>query len=146
MDEGEAMNDPTPAPGEDSPGYRAGSTEAHAFEEALRDRYRELWADVQRELGKREAYSDLVQQLADPDDLATADLLVDLDIAEITRDLREMRDVQHALERLSRGAYGICEDCGEPIAPARLRVMPQATLCIDCQARREKMQPPAPTL
>ena len=43
-----------------------------------------------------------------------------------------------ALERLRRGEYGICEECDEPIAPARLRVMPEVTTCIRCQDRIEK--------
>lgn len=37
-----------------------------------------------------------------------------------------------ALERLANGSYGQCESCGEPIAPARLLAMPEATRCIDC--------------
>lgn len=43
-----------------------------------------------------------------------------------------------ALERLRRGVYGLCEECGQPIAPARLRVMPEVTTCVRCQDRIEK--------
>ncbi len=44
-----------------------------------------------------------------------------------------------ALERLRGGDYGTCEECGEPIAPARLRVMPEVRTCVRCQDRIERM-------
>jgi DnaK suppressor protein len=40
--------------------------------------------------------------------------------------------VLRALEKLNEGTYGICDSCGQPIAPARLRVSPESVLCIDC--------------
>ena len=43
-----------------------------------------------------------------------------------------------ALERLRGGAYGICQECEEPIAPARLRAMPEVTTCVRCQDRLER--------
>jgi RNA polymerase-binding transcription factor len=43
-----------------------------------------------------------------------------------------------ALERLRTGEYGFCEECGEPIAPARLRAMPEVLTCVRCQDRRER--------
>src|SRR5712692_11512675 len=46
-----------------------------------------------------------------------------------------------ALERLRGGEYGFCEECGEPIAPARLRAMPEVTTCVRCQDRLERMLP-----
>jgi len=43
-----------------------------------------------------------------------------------------------ALERLRGGEYGLCEECNEPIAPARLRAMPEVTTCVRCQDRLER--------
>jgi len=43
-----------------------------------------------------------------------------------------------ALERLREGEYGLCVECGEPIAPARLRVMPEVITCVRCQDRLER--------
>jgi RNA polymerase-binding transcription factor len=43
-----------------------------------------------------------------------------------------------ALERLRGGEYGLCEECEEPIAPARLRAMPEVTTCVRCQDRLER--------
>jgi RNA polymerase-binding transcription factor DksA len=49
----------------------------------------------------------------------------------------ELRAVDEAEKRLASGQYGICEDCGEPIAFDRLLVEPEAIRCVTCQARRE---------
>ena len=45
-------------------------------------------------------------------------------------------DVNAALAKFDKGTYGLCEGCGEPIAPARLEAKPAARLCIDCANRR----------
>ncbi len=50
----------------------------------------------------------------------------------------QLEQVREALIRLDEGTYGNCENCGEPILPARLQAMPQATLCINCQEKLER--------
>ena len=51
--------------------------------------------------------------------------------------LRETLDeVEQALEKLDGGAYGVCEDCGKQINPARLEAKPAARHCIDCASKR----------
>jgi RNA polymerase-binding protein DksA len=50
---------------------------------------------------------------------------------------RQLAEVTRALEDYDAGRYGICRECGEPIAKARLKVMPFATRCVACQARHE---------
>lgn len=45
--------------------------------------------------------------------------------------------VKRALEKMDKGTYGICEQCGDAIDPARLKALPYATLCMSCQARAE---------
>lgn len=45
--------------------------------------------------------------------------------------------LEQALSRLSRGTYGLCTQCGRPIHPDRLAVMPNAPLCIDCARDQE---------
>lgn len=44
----------------------------------------------------------------------------------------QLAEVEAALERLATGAYGVCEQCGQPIAPARLEARPTARTCIKC--------------
>ena len=51
------------------------------------------------------------------------------------RDL--LRDIDEALERLEKGLHGICLPCGRGIPPARLKAVPWARYCIDCQEQVE---------
>ena len=44
-----------------------------------------------------------------------------------------------ALDRLREGEYGTCDECGEPIAPARLKAMPEVTTCVRCQDKLERL-------
>ena len=48
--------------------------------------------------------------------------------------IREIHQIQEALKRISEGTYGICAQCGEDIAPKRLKALPIATRCISCAA------------
>ncbi len=51
---------------------------------------------------------------------------------------RKLELIDYALRQAREGTYGICERCGEPIDPARLEAMPEATLCIKCKAIVER--------
>jgi len=50
-----------------------------------------------------------------------------------------MAAIEHALEIIEAGQYGICERCGQEIPVARLEVKPEATLCVKCQSDVERM-------
>ncbi|HYB98779.1 MAG TPA: TraR/DksA C4-type zinc finger protein [Candidatus Limnocylindrales bacterium] len=56
----------------------------------------------------------------------------------------QLRQVDGALERMSRGTYGMCLDCRQPIAVERLRAQPSTPYCADCAAANEvrSQQPP----
>ncbi|GAB3296780.1 TraR/DksA family transcriptional regulator [Epidermidibacterium keratini] len=47
----------------------------------------------------------------------------------------QLAEIAAARERLQAGTYGVCESCGDAIAPGRLEARPTARLCIDCAAR-----------
>jgi RNA polymerase-binding transcription factor DksA len=47
--------------------------------------------------------------------------------------------IDRALRAAEKGSYGLCEICGQPIAPGRLEAMPHATTCIKCQEELERM-------
>jgi DnaK suppressor protein len=51
---------------------------------------------------------------------------------------QELANVAHALEKIQKGTYGNCDNCGKPIDPARLEALPQASLCMDCKALLSK--------
>ena len=51
---------------------------------------------------------------------------------------RELANIEKALERMQNGHFGICEHCNGKIGLPRLKALPYATLCIDCQREAER--------
>ena len=51
---------------------------------------------------------------------------------------RDLRAFDQAWQKAEAGTYGVCEDCGEGISVERLEFVPEATLCVACQTRRER--------
>jgi RNA polymerase-binding protein DksA len=52
---------------------------------------------------------------------------------------REMlTQIEHAMERLEAGTYGLCDNCGNPIGKARMQAFPRATLCVECKQKQER--------
>jgi len=47
-----------------------------------------------------------------------------------------LQEIEDALAKLDAGTYGVCEDCGDAIAEARLEAKPAARLCINCASKR----------
>jgi DnaK suppressor protein len=55
-----------------------------------------------------------------------------------TMDTKKLKQIDEALAKIEQGTYGICEECGEEIPVARLKILPFAKLCIDCVSNVEK--------
>ena len=51
-------------------------------------------------------------------------------------DAKILQAIEEALWRIDKGTYGICRDCGEQIAPARLNVIPWTRVCITCKEKQ----------
>ncbi len=117
------------------------------FEHKLRHRWREL-RDETREVMSRadnEGYADIAGRVGDLEDQSLADLLVDVNLAEIRRDVQEIRAVERALKRITLGTYGTCVSCGEPIERERLEAYPTANRCAVCQRAYEHDHVTTPT-
>jgi DnaK suppressor protein len=52
-------------------------------------------------------------------------------------DAKILQAIEEALLRLEKGTYGICRDCGEPIAEARLNAIPWTRVCITCKEKQK---------
>ena len=52
-------------------------------------------------------------------------------------DAKILQASEEALVRIDKGNYGICRDCGEPIAEARLRAIPGTRVCITCKEKQK---------
>ena len=76
------------------------------------------------------------------DPYGSASVVHDDELAAITVDRlsTDLQKIDHALADLDAGRYGICAECGTRIAPKRLKALPFASLCIDCQAASERLQ------
>jgi DnaK suppressor protein len=78
---------------------------------------------------------------ADGDDVDGIQESVRREIGYATRELlvERVHRLQAALDRLHEGEYGTCVECGETIAPARLRALPEVQTCVRCQDRLERL-------
>ena len=69
---------------------------------------------------------------------ATETLELEKRLALENRVRQEMATVEHALDKIKKGTYGLCDNCGQPINPERLEALPQANLCLNCKALLSK--------
>jgi len=106
----------------------------------LKDRARQLREEIRQTLRKSddEQYTMIADQVRDLEDDSFADLMVDVNLAEIDRDLQELRLIDAAFLHMGDGTYGICDACGSPIEIERLRATPFASRCFDCQSAFER--------
>ena len=122
--------------------------ESLSSEEALRRRAAEAESIVQfvdqNTLAADEENATGEVTTADQHPADTSDFTFQRELDLTVREMAERRlaQVQEALQRQRAGTYGICENCGQPIDPERLRARPEAVLCIDCQRQQESTAHP----
>ncbi|MFH1002955.1 MAG: TraR/DksA C4-type zinc finger protein [Chloroflexota bacterium] len=51
------------------------------------------------------------------------------------RNREQLAEIERALRKFDEGTYGRCDTCGQPIDPARLEALPQASQCLDCKSK-----------
>lgn len=51
---------------------------------------------------------------------------------------RKLIQIRKALSRIKIGSYGVCEKCGKMIDTDRLMIFPEATICVECEKKKEK--------
>lgn len=94
-----------------------------------------LAADIQNEQDKLQQYSEENPDLLD---LADQRLQQEIVVDRLSHKEQRLTQVQAALKRLDEGMYGICARCGNEINPERLKAIPYAALCVNCQERFER--------
>ena len=82
-------------------------------------------------------YIELAGAVHDSGEEAVANLLSEMDLGQLRREVEEIGDVEAALERIKHGSFGKCSDCGDTIDRERLAAYPTAKRCIACQTKRE---------
>ena len=111
-----------------------------SLQAAMRTRQTQLREEIRQALIKSDSehYLQIADSVRELEDESFADLIVDVGLAEIDRDLDELRAIDAALLRVADGSYGVCEACDRPIDVKRLNLTPQALRCIDCQTIFER--------
>ncbi len=101
----------------------------------LEDRRRELMNDVQGRMRDVRAEGD--RDVLDQGESSEVDIQEDIEFALIQMKSETLNKINEALRRLEEGTYGNCFECGDEIAEARLRALPFALRCKDCEEARE---------
>jgi DnaK suppressor protein len=106
----------------------------------LEERQREIQAEVQgkmRDVRAERTWGGRVSDVLDSVDSSEADIQEDLEFALIQMKGETLNKINDALTRLDGGDYGNCFECGAEIAEKRLRALPFAVRCKDCEEAKE---------
>ena len=99
---------------------------------------------MQRRQDLTEGATDTVSEMTDeddtfpdPNDRATLESDRNFTLRIRDRERKLIVKIDKALQRITDGEFGICEECGEEIGVERLKVRPVTTLCIACKQEQE---------
>lgn len=109
----------------------------------LEDRRREIQAEVQgkmRDVRSEGAWGGKVNEVFDAVESSESDIQDDIEFALIQMKSETLNKIEEALHRLDDGTFGYCFECGEEISERRLRALPFAVRCKDCEEARESAQ------
>ncbi|MGQ0793034.1 MAG: RNA polymerase-binding protein DksA [Deltaproteobacteria bacterium] len=76
----------------------------------------------------------------DPVDRALTESSRSVELRTRDRERKLLPKIANAIQRIEDGSYGICEECGGDISENRLKVRPEAALCIKCKEEQEKVE------
>jgi DnaK suppressor protein len=105
----------------------------------LEDRRREIVSEVQGKIRdvRTEGTTQKLNEVFDAGESSEADIQEDIEFALIQMKAETLQKINEALARLEEGLYGNCYECGEEISEPRLRALPFAVRCKDCEEARE---------
>jgi len=111
-----------------------------ALRNALIKKREEIVREAKREISKyiRGETKQLVDTALDNGDWSVVDLSEDISLRQLSTHSETLLKIDEAIRKIDDGTYGKCEDCGEDISVERLKVLPFAIYCVDCQERREQ--------
>ncbi|HWP65702.1 MAG TPA: RNA polymerase-binding protein DksA [Candidatus Limnocylindria bacterium] len=107
------------------------------FRDLLNERKRDLIVEASRTVDGMEDSRD---EISDPTDRASLEGTRTLTLRIRDRERKLITKIDEALGRIDDGSYGVCEECGGPIAVERLKARPVTTLCITCKAEQEEAE------
>lgn len=114
----------------------------HALRKILRAKRDSILKEAKEELAKYISGENrqLVDTALDDGDWAVVDTSEDMNLMRLTTHRKTLFEIDEALRKISESTYGICDDCGDQISEKRLSILPSATLCVNCQEDKEKLE------
>jgi DnaK suppressor protein len=105
----------------------------------LEERRREILSEVHEKMRdvRTEGSTANVQGVLDSVESSEADIQEDIEFALIQMKAETLQKIDEALVRLEEGSYGYCFECGSEISERRLRALPFAVRCKNCEEARE---------
>jgi len=105
----------------------------------LEERRREILSEVHEKMRdvRSEGPTANIQGVLDSVESSEADIQEDIEFALIQMKAETLQKIDEALVRLEEGTYGYCFECGDEISERRLRALPFAVRCKDCEEARE---------
>jgi DnaK suppressor protein len=96
--------------------------------------------DLVQEIARRSKASteSSAQDIGDILDSVSEERTRELDLILTDREKRKLAQIDDAIDRIEEGTYGLCEECGIKIPKARLKVLPFAIYCVECQEKNER--------
>ncbi|WIV98143.1 TraR/DksA family transcriptional regulator [Kinneretia aquatilis] len=125
---------------------RLNATQIQQLREELLRRQRELERELDGQLGALSRVEHAREALLQDGDgnsqrEPALDASREVDLARSDQTLQSLRELIAALGALDHEDFGLCQDCGEAIAFARLQASPSSRRCLQCQAQHEGAQP-----
>jgi DnaK suppressor protein len=115
----------------------AKTTRYNELKKMLVNRRRELVAEVQGRMRDVRADGNKDRDVLDQGESSEVDIQEDIELALIQMKSETLNKIDAALRRLEDGSYGDCFECGDEISEARLRALPFAVRCKECEEARE---------
>jgi RNA polymerase-binding transcription factor len=109
------------------------------LKQILEERRREILSEVQEKMRDVRAVgaSGEGAGVLDAAETSEADIQDDIEFALIQMKTETLHKIEEALSRLDEGTYGYCFECGDEVSERRLRALPFAVRCKDCEEARE---------
>ncbi|SNB46809.1 TraR/DksA C4-type zinc finger protein [Geobacter sp. DSM 9736] len=109
------------------------------LKEMLMEQKRRMWNELREDIFRNtaEPLNAQFEIPQDPGEQSMLDFLEDLQLSVVDIRRQQLTQLDEAVSKLERGTYGICEECGEEINEERLKIMPFANRCRECQEEKE---------
>ena len=118
-------------------------TRQEKLKKILIEKKRKMWNELREEIFNKLG-KEYHKQFDSPQDLeeqSLIDLIEDTGLAIADMRREELTKMDEAIGKLEDGTYGVCEDCESEIDEERLKAVPLATCCVNCQSKYESKKP-----